>query len=106
MYIASVLSLIPCVLDTTQLTFEIGNLVAQPPRELEFQLAGGVAHLNREVVDKLLHTPTVKIKELAATGGSVSVEDAVTELFGLGRPAVAVEAQRLPLPEELHGKEK
>lgn len=60
----------------------------------------------RRVVDKLLHTPTVKIKELAATGGSVSVEDAVTELFGLGRPAVAVEAQRLPLPEELHGKEK
>ena len=101
-----VLSLVACVFNTTQLALQICDFVTQPARQLEFQLACGVAHLNREVVDKLLHTPTVKIKELAATGGSVSVEDAVTELFGLGRPAVAVEAQRLPLPEELHGKEK
>ena len=60
----------------------------------------------RRVVDKLLHAPTVKIKELAAAQETVSVEEVVTELFGLDQPAVAVEAQRLPLPEELRGKEK
>jgi len=48
----------------------------------------------------------VKIKELAATAETVSVEEAVTELFGLESPSVAVDAQKLPLPEELHGKEK
>ena len=60
----------------------------------------------RRVVDKLLHAPTVKIKELAAAAETVSVEEAVTELFGLDQPAVSVEAERLPLPEELRGKEK
>ena len=60
----------------------------------------------RRVVDKLLHAPTVKIKELAAAQETVSVEEVVTELFGLDQPAVSVEAQRLPLPEELRGKEK
>ena len=62
--------------------------------------------MDRQVVDKLLHAPTVKIKELAATAETVSVEEAVTELFGLESPSVAVDAQKLPLPEELHGKEK
>ena len=69
-----------------------------------------VSRMVKRVVDKLLHEPTVKIKELAATAQTVSVEEAVTELFGLESPSVAVQAQRLPLPEELnpelHGKEK
>ena len=33
--------------------------------------------------DKLLHTPTVKVKELAARSGTVSYESALQELFGL-----------------------
>lgn len=37
----------------------------------------------RRVVDKLLHTPTVKVKELAARSGTVSYESALQELFGL-----------------------
>ena len=65
-----------------------------------------VSRVVKRVVDKLLHAPTVKIKELAATAETVSVEEAVTELFGLDSLSVAVDAQHLPLPDELHGKEK
>ena len=65
-----------------------------------------VSHMVKRVVDKLLHAPTVKIKELAAAAETVSVEEAVTELFGLDSLSVAVDAQHLPLPDELHGKEK
>ena len=65
-----------------------------------------VSHMVKRVVDKLLHAPTVKIKELAATAETVIVEEAVTELFGLDSLSVAVDAQHLPLPDELHGKEK
>ena len=45
-------------------------------------------------------------QELAATSETVSVETAIEELFGLGRSSVAVDAQRLPRPEELNAKEK
>lgn len=65
-----------------------------------------VSRVVKRVVDKLLHAPTVKIKELAAAAETVSVEEAVTELFGLDSLSVAVDAQHLPLPDELHGKEK
>lgn len=65
-----------------------------------------VSRMVKRVVDKLLHAPTVKIKELAATAEIVSVEEAVTELFGLDSLSVAVDAQHLPLPDELQGKEK
>lgn len=65
-----------------------------------------VSRMVKRVVDKLLHAPTVKIKELAATAETVSVEEAVTELFGLDSLSVAVDAQHLPLPDELQGKEK
>ncbi len=37
----------------------------------------------RRVVDKLLHEPTVRVKELAARSGTVSYESALQELFGL-----------------------
>ena len=58
----------------------------------------------RRVVDKLLHTPTVKIKELAATTDTVSVDTVFEELFGLGRSSVAVDAGSLPRPEEMQAK--
>lgn len=63
---------------------------------------GQVTRMVRRVVDKILHTPTVKIKELAATTGTVSVETAIEELFGLGRSSVAIDAQRLPKLSELN----
>ena len=64
-----------------------------------------VTRMVKRVVDKLLHAPTVKIKELAATTETVSVEEMVEELFGIDRSSasVAVEAERLPLPGELKG---
>ena len=37
----------------------------------------------RRVVDKLLHQPTVRAKELAARSGTVSYDSALQELFGL-----------------------
>lgn len=37
----------------------------------------------RRVVDKLLHQPTVRVKELAARSGTVSYDSALQELFGL-----------------------
>lgn len=37
----------------------------------------------RRVVDKLLHVPTVRVKELAAAPGGDSYADALRELFGL-----------------------
>lgn len=83
---------------------ELARLRARLP-ELSEQDFEQVARSVKRVVDKLLHTPTVKIKELAATAETVSVETAIEELFGLGGSSVAVDAQHLPRPEELHAKE-
>jgi glutamyl-tRNA reductase len=38
----------------------------------------------RRVVDKLLHEPTVRVKELAATPGETDYAGALRALFGLG----------------------
>ncbi|MBV9845053.1 MAG: glutamyl-tRNA reductase [Kutzneria sp.] len=44
----------------------------------------------RRVVDKLLHTPTVRVKELACTPGGAGYADALRELFELDPQAAAV----------------
>ncbi|MBI8999558.1 glutamyl-tRNA reductase [Corynebacterium sp. CCM 8864] len=60
-----------------------------------------VSRTVRRVVDKLLHQPTVRVKELAAHSGTVSYESALQELFGLTPPQparpVAVAAVDLPV---------
>ncbi|MBZ4321171.1 glutamyl-tRNA reductase [Streptomyces huiliensis] len=43
----------------------------------------------RRVVDKLLHAPTVRVKELASTPGGAGYADALRELFDLDPQAVA-----------------
>ena len=43
----------------------------------------------RRVVDKLLHTPTVRVKELADAVGGVSYTEALQTLFGLDRATPA-----------------
>ncbi|HET6754698.1 MAG TPA: glutamyl-tRNA reductase [Jiangellaceae bacterium] len=54
----------------------------------------------RRVVDKLLHVPTVRIKELAAEPGGASYESALRELFALDPRAVeAVVRPTLELDE-------
>ncbi|MDO5033105.1 glutamyl-tRNA reductase [Corynebacterium sp.] len=52
----------------------------------------------KRVVDKLLHEPTVRAKQLAASSGSVSHETALQELFGLQLEGtgVAVDVNELP----------
>ncbi|WP_046438574.1 glutamyl-tRNA reductase [Corynebacterium kutscheri] len=56
----------------------------------------------RRVVDKLLHQPMVRVKELAAEEGVVSYESALQELFGLGA-GVKVDVAELPKAEVIQG---
>jgi glutamyl-tRNA reductase len=56
-----------------------------------------VARTVRRVVDKLLHAPTVRIKQLASAPGGDSYAEALRELFELDQTAVdAVAAGELP----------
>jgi glutamyl-tRNA reductase len=52
-----------------------------------------VARAVRRVVDKLLHTPTVRVKQLASTPGGDSYADALRELFELDPQAVEAVAR-------------
>lgn len=77
---------------------ELGRLRGRAPGmgEGEFE---EVERTVRRVVDKLLHAPTVRIKELAVTSGVVSYESALQELFNLDPPpgrSVALPASDLP----------
>jgi glutamyl-tRNA reductase len=57
-----------------------------------------VAKTVRRVVDKLLHAPTVRVKQLASAPGGDSYAEALRELFELDQQAVdAVAAGELPL---------
>lgn len=60
-----------------------------------------VARTVRRVVDKLLHAPTVRIKQLASAPGGDSYAEALRELFELDQTAIdsvaAVAAAELPL---------
>ncbi|OFJ52720.1 glutamyl-tRNA reductase [Mycolicibacterium grossiae] len=58
-----------------------------------------VARTVRRVVDKLLHAPTVRVKQLAGAPGGDSYAEALRELFELDPQAVdAVAGGELPLP--------
>lgn len=55
--------------------------------DVEGRVRDEVAQTVRRVVDKLLHTPTVRVKELAAGPGGAEYAEALRELFALD-PAV------------------
>jgi len=57
---------------------------------LDARTRGEVEHTVRRVVDKLLHTPTVRVKQLASAPGGASYADALRELFELDPKAAAV----------------
>jgi glutamyl-tRNA reductase len=57
--------------------------------DLDERTRAEVASAVRRVVDKLLHTPTVRVKELAGTPDGHSYADVLGELFGLDPMAVA-----------------
>ncbi|WP_059015679.1 glutamyl-tRNA reductase [Mycobacterium sp. M26] len=65
---------------------------------LDDSLRDEVARTVRRVVDKLLHAPTVRVKQLASAPGGDSYAEALRELFELDPQAVdAVAAGELPL---------
>lgn len=61
--------------------------------ELDERTRAEVAGTVRRVVDKLLHAPTVRVKELASGPDGESYESALVELFALNRKAVEAVTQ-------------
>ena len=59
--------------------------------DLDARACAEVARTVHRVVDKLLHEPTVRVKELASAPGGVDYADALRALFGLG-----IDAEVLP----------
>ncbi len=66
---------------------EMERLVARLP-DLDEASRAEVLHSVRRVADKLLHQPTVRVKELANETGAVSYAAALAELFSLDPDAV------------------
>jgi glutamyl-tRNA reductase len=66
---------------------EIARLLGRLP-ELDPEVRAEVEHTVRRVADKLLHQPTVRVKELANETGAVSYAAALAELFSLDPDAV------------------
>jgi glutamyl-tRNA reductase len=62
---------------------ELLRLSARLP-DLDARARAEVTRTVRRVVDKLLHEPTVRVKELASAPGGVDYADALRALFGLG----------------------
>jgi glutamyl-tRNA reductase len=57
--------------------------------DLDETVRGELARTVRRVVDKLLHTPTVRVKQLASMPGGSGYADALRELFELDQQAPA-----------------
>ncbi len=72
---------------TSVVEAEMGRLSARLP-DLDEASRAEVLHAVRRVADKLLHTPTVRVKELANETGAVSYAAALAELFSLDPDAV------------------
>jgi glutamyl-tRNA reductase len=58
--------------------------------DLEAAVREELAHTVRRVVAKLLHSPTVRVKQLAASGAGETYADALRELFALDPQAAAL----------------
>jgi len=77
---------------------EMERLAARLP-DLDEATRAEVLHTVRRVADKLLHEPTVRVKELANETGAVSYAAALAELFALDPDAVDA-VTRAGVPEE------
>ncbi|KUJ65902.1 glutamyl-tRNA reductase [Streptomyces albus subsp. albus] len=69
-------------------TMEIARLEGRLP-DLDDKQRAEITQTVRRVVDKLLHAPTVRVKQLASTPGGAGYADALRELFDLDPQAVA-----------------
>ena len=66
---------------------EVERLLTRLP-DLDPQIQAEVELAVRRVADKLLHEPTVRVKELANEAGAISYAAALAELFSLDSEAV------------------
>ncbi|MCM2420883.1 glutamyl-tRNA reductase [Streptomyces sp. RKAG293] len=69
-------------------TGELTRLDGRLP-DLDDKLRSEITQTVRRVVDKLLHAPTVRVKQLAGEPGGAGYADALRELFDLDPQAVA-----------------
>ena len=60
-----------------------------------------IAHTLRRVTDKLLHAPTVRVKELASTPGGTEYAAALRVLFDLDSSAIEAVTRATPKQERL-----
>jgi glutamyl-tRNA reductase len=67
--------------------------------DLDPKTRAEVANTVRRVVDKLLHEPTVRVKQLAADPGGTSYAVALRELFNLDPAAAAAVSRAEPIEE-------
>jgi glutamyl-tRNA reductase len=67
---------------------ELGRLRARVP-DLDVRSYDELVQTVRRVADKLLHSPTVRIKELADSPGALSYAEVLADLFSLDPRAVA-----------------
>jgi glutamyl-tRNA reductase len=67
---------------------EMARLRSRLPEDLDPEVHDEVEQAVRRVADKLLHQPTVRVKELANETGAVSYAAALAELFSLDPDAV------------------
>lgn len=81
---------------TSVVDAEMARLASRLP-DLDATTRAEVLHAVRRVADKLLHEPTVRVKELANEDGAVSYAAALAELFALD-PDVADAVTRTALP--------
>lgn len=72
---------------TSVVDAEMARLAARLP-DLDEATRAEVLHTVRRVADKLLHEPTVRVKELAGEEGAVSYATALADLFRLDPEAV------------------
>jgi glutamyl-tRNA reductase len=72
-------------------TAELDRLASRLP-DLDERARAELEGTVRRVVDKLLHTPTVRVKELTEAPEGLSYAQALRELFGLDRAAPAAVA--------------
>jgi glutamyl-tRNA reductase len=73
-------------------------------QELDARTRAEVANTVRRVVDKLLHEPTVRVKQLATDPGGTSYAVALRELFNLDPAAPAAVSRAEPvMPTEESG---
>lgn len=68
--------------------------------ELDGRTRDEVENTVRRVVEKLLHTPTVRVKQLAASPGGSGYADALQTLFGLAPGATESVSAPLPAPPD------